>query len=233
MKLADFKGLFKKSTATFESVENPYGDYYIVKLKAQPELVWEAGEHGIFTLPERKVEGKKWRAFSVASISEEGYMMIGTRTGKSVSSFKKQLISMKKGEKVSVRGPFGWFKLMDDVTPMVLVATGVGITPIRALLKKLENESRREIHVVHVASDYHLFEDDLKSLAEANDKIKLQMTSDAAATQDILKDLVNRLGNDAYYYISGSISATRSLKKLLKGNNVERNRIIHDPFLGY
>lgn len=233
MKLGDFKGLFNKSIATIQSVENPHGDYYIVKMKPAQNLKWEAGEHGIFTLPGKDIDGKKWRAFSVASIDNDGYIMIGTRTGKEVSSFKKNLINMKKGEKVAVRGPFGWFKIMDNSTPMVLVAHGVGITPIRALLKRLEKNTAREIHVIYASSDYYLFGDDIDRIAEGNQSVALYKTKDREATQKQLKALADKFSNTAYYYISGSIPATKADQELLKQQAVKGSRIINDPFYGY
>ena len=232
MKLSDFKGLFKKSIVEVDSVENPFGDYYTVKMKPVGDG-WIPGEHGIFSLPGKQIEGKKWRAFSVASVPSEGYFMIGTRTGKEPSSFKKQLIGMKKGDKVQVRGPFGWFKVQDSSTPIVLFASGVGITPVRALLKQLAKETSRGIHVIHAASDYHLFEDDLKDIAGSNDQISLHLTKEKEETQAKLKELASRFGNDAYYYVSGNGKVISSTKDLLINVNVKGNRIINDPFLGY
>lgn len=65
MKLADFKGLFKKSILTVESIENLHGDYYEIKLKPQAGFSWSPGEHGIFKLPNNKVEGKNGGRFQL------------------------------------------------------------------------------------------------------------------------------------------------------------------------
>ncbi|MDA3847237.1 MAG: hypothetical protein PF505_11955 [Vallitaleaceae bacterium] len=40
MRMSDFKGLFKKSYAVIDSVENPYGDYYIVKVIPETDVQW-------------------------------------------------------------------------------------------------------------------------------------------------------------------------------------------------
>lgn len=97
MKLSDFKGLFKSSIATIESIENPVDDYYTVRLKPAVGIHWEPGEHGIFRKADQKVDGKKWRTFSIASIRDEGYILLGMRTGKDISSFKKALTGSEKG----------------------------------------------------------------------------------------------------------------------------------------
>ena len=109
--------------------------HYTVKLKNDTGLTWVPGEHGIFTLPSKKIEGRKYRLFSIASIPEEGFILLGTRTGKEISSFKQALLTMKPNEKVALRGPFGWLKIQDETSPIVMFANGVGIALIRALLK--------------------------------------------------------------------------------------------------
>merc|ERR1711879_526739 len=132
-----FKGLFKTSHVEFVKATNVYEDYYEIELKPEAGTSWVSGMHAVFTLPNKKVKGKKFRAFSIASTQKENTILLGTRTGKEVSSFKQALLSMKQGEKVKMRGPFGWFHLMNDSSPIVMIALGVGITPIRALLTEL------------------------------------------------------------------------------------------------
>ncbi len=233
MKLKDFKGIFNKSTATVISVENVSADYWIVKLKPAEGVAWIPGEHGIFTFPEKDFAGKKWRAFSIASIPDEGYMMIGTRTGDQPSSFKKKLTALKPGQTVKVRGPFGWFTLKDKSSPIVFIAGGVGITPVRALLKEMEKKNQRIVDLVHVSSDHFLFRDNIEGIAAANPKLNLHYARTPDETKAALKQLSAVNGDKAYYYISGSLGMMRSIRKLLKKENIKGSRFIHDPFLGY
>ena len=104
------------------------------------------------------------RPLSVASIPSENEVLLGTRTGKEASEFKKTLINLKKGETLKMRGPFGIFKFQDESSPVVLFASGVGITPIRAMLKSLSKSNSRPVHLVYVANGYHLFDDELLEL---------------------------------------------------------------------
>lgn len=233
MKLRDFKGVFNKSTATVISVENVSADYWVIKIKPADGVNWRPGEHGIFTLPGKDVNGKKWRAFSVASIPEEGYMMIGTKTGQKPSSFKKVLTSLKSGESVNVRGPFGWFTLKDETSPVVLAAGGVGITPIRALLKELEKGNKREVSLVHASSDHHLFRDETEKLAEQDGNISVHYPRTTDETRTTLAEIAGIHGNNAYYYVSGSFGMMKSIKKTLKAGKIKGSRFIHDPFIGY
>lgn len=233
MKLADFKGLFKKSIATVVSIDNPYGDYYIIKLQPESSLKWQAGEHGIFWLPDRKVVGKKWRAFSVASIKEEEHLTLGTRTGQEISSYKTELLNMDKGERVKLRGPFGWFKIRDQFSPVVMIAGGVGITPIRALLKEIYQDNQREVTVIFASEDFYLFEIELAEIAGSNSKIVINKTKSVQGTQEQIGLAAKKHANKAYYYVSGSPNFISSVRNQLKGLDVNRKRIINDPFKGY
>lgn len=195
------------------------------------QVKWGPGEHAFFTLPGKEISGRKWRTFSIASVEDEGHMLIGLRTGKHISSFKEQLINMHKGEKVGVRGPFGGFDLSDKA-PLVLIASGVGVTPIRGILQELKNESR-PVEVVFTSSNYHLFKEELEAFSKANQSINLSFLEGKEATQIMIKKLANIHGSNARYYISGSIPVIKSLKTLLKKSGVDKRRVINDPFYGY
>lgn len=233
MKISDLKGIFKTSILTVDSVVNNYGDYYTVKMIPEKGLTWEPGEHGIFKLIDKKIKGRKWRVFSLASIPEEGFVMVGTRTGKEISNYKNELISMKKGDKISLRGPFGWFKVQDSTSPMVMVAGGVGITPIRAIIKQLEKDENRPVELVYAASEYHLFDEDIQEVIAKNKKIEIHKTFSSEETELVLANLVAKYNNKAFYFVSGSSSFISSIKKNIKVKGIKGKRIISDLFIGY
>lgn len=233
MKSADLKRVFYKSKAKFISAENIAADYWIIKLKPIEGLFWKPGEHGIFTIPNKNVRGRKWRVFSVASIPEEGHILIGTRTGKDVSSFKKVLTSLKTGDEVNVRGPFGWFVLQDLKTPIVMVCSGVGITPVRALFKEIEKGNNRFIYLIHASNDHHLFREDITSIARKDEKITLKYTTKGNEIRTELRKAILDKGNNAYYYVTGSPKVMRRVIKQLKDEGIKGRKIINDPFFGY
>lgn len=233
MNLNDFKGILKKNKATIHLIENPIDDLHIIHLKFPDNLTWEAGEHGVFTLPGRKVSGKPFRAFSVASVPEEGKMIIATEANNPVSSFKEQLFDLSKGEKVTVRGPFGWFKIKDNTSPVVMISTGIGITPMRALIKKLENDQSRAIHLIYASPSDYLFKPFFDEVAGKNKMFQPVYTSNKSDTVKEYTDLAQSLQNDAYYYIAGKSSTIKATIKELKKAGIKRTRIITDPYFGY
>jgi ferredoxin-NADP reductase len=232
MKLKDLSGIFKTHDLTFISSENIANDYYVITLEKPKILSYKAGEHGIFTLPGQKFKGKKFRAFSIASSDKESKLILGTRTGKNMSSYKQTLINLKKGDIVKLRGPFGWFYEQDQETPMVFIALGVGITPFRALLKDMES-SKKPVELIYSSMDTYMFNEELDVLAKEHDNYHIIYTKDIFSTQDKIKEKISTYGNKAYYYISGSTKAIKATKKLLKSNGIKRKRMINDPFFGY
>lgn len=232
MKLKDFKGLFTSSYVEFIKATNVYEDYYEIELKPGKDINWTPGMHAIFTLPNNKIKGKKFRAFSIASTAKENKILLGTRTGKEVSSFKEVLLNMKAGEKVKMRGPFGWFYLMNNTAPIVMIALGVGITPIRALLTELKHKSDREVNVIY-SSPYYMYKEHIDGIVEHNKSIKVDYLTTVEETEAKYIEHANQYGNKAYYYISGTQNAIKSIKNTLKQKGIKKSRMIFDPFLGY
>lgn len=227
------KGMTQKTEATVVSVENPHGDYHTITLKSSEGFSWNAGEHVMLRLPNHEVIRGEYRIFSIASISQEGILLFGTRTGKEISAFKKVLLSLNSGDTVSVQGAFGWFRIRDEHSPIVMFAGGVGITPIRALVKELENDSRRHIHVVYSSSDYYLFRDEIGAIVQKNPSMSLYLVSSREEAEERLTVLVNEYGNQAYYYMSASPSVVDSVSKLLRSKGISGNRLIEDSMKGY
>jgi ferredoxin-NADP reductase len=233
MKVRYFKGLCKTHPMRFVSMEKVSGDYILVRMQAPYPIEWEAGQHGAFTLPGKKFKGKSFRAFSIASAPSEQTFLIGTRTGTAPSAFKQTLMGMQEGETIKLRGPFGWFVVQDDTSPIVMLALGVGITPMRSLLYALKEETSRPIHLIHSAKDFYLFADEFKQLEQKNKEIKLTFVSNREEFKEALTAVAFTYGSSAYYYVSGSFGAIRSTRSLLKGLKVKGKRIIYDPFFGY
>ncbi|HKM06859.1 MAG TPA: FAD-dependent oxidoreductase [Sphaerochaeta sp.] len=233
MKARYFKGLFKTHSMKVLSLEKVSGDYVLVRMQAAYPLKWEAGQHGAFTLPGEKFKGKSYRAFSIASPPSEETMLIGTKLGKPVSAFKQALMGMQEGEIIRLRGPFGWFVVQDDTSPIVLIATGIGITVMRSLLYALKDETSRPIHLIHSAKGLPLFSDEFKQLSDKNKQIKLTFVSEREEFKQALTAVAFSFGSSAYYYVSGTFEAIRSTRSFLKSLKVKGKRIIYDPFFGY
>lgn len=233
MKLLDETKKSRKSILTVMNIDNPCENYYVIKTKTDTNFTWTPGQNGKFTLPNNTVEGKTFRIFSVASIYNEGCLLIGFRTGKEISSFKKEMISLKEGDKIGFDGPRGSFKLQDKTSPVILVAGGVGITPIRAIIKQLENDKSRNIELLYASSDFYLFEDEIQEIILNNNKITMRKTRLVPETQDALKKLLDKYSDNGCFYISGSLPFINGIKEVILNYGVSEDRIVNDTFYGY
>lgn len=229
------KELLKLSISTtprLKEVQHIKDDYYVIKLEPQEGTKWIAGEHGRFIFSDKTFK-KRGRTFSIASAPEEKEITLGIRTGSNPSDFKKELINMAPGDPITMKGPFGFFKEKDETTPMVLIALGLGITPIRALLVSLKNQTTRKITLIYASKDHTLFADELERISTSNPLISLIKEKHSDEVISILKELGNQYKNEAYYYISGPPSAIVSIKKELRQLDIKKSRFISDPFFGY
>src|SRR5271170_4071430 len=101
-------------------------------------FIFRAGQHAdfVFTHPSMESEGDNSRTFSLASPPDgKKLVMIAMRMRK--TGFKTALKSAALGTKFIVSRSSGSFTLHRDITrPAVFLAGGIGITPIRRILKQ-------------------------------------------------------------------------------------------------
>lgn len=170
---------------------------------------------------------------SIASTHDEGIVKIGTRMGETPSTWKQKISSMKPGDKINIRGPFGPFKIQDQESPVVMIAGGIGITPFRAILKQISTEKQRDIVLVYSSNEDYLFKAELDAIAKNNDKITIHYVSGREEVSSLIAEYAKKYSNDGYYYISGAPSMIKSIQSQLKENGITKKRILNDSFQGY
>lgn len=129
-------------------------------------------------------------------------------------------------------GAFGWFRVRDEHSAIVMFAGGVGVTPVRALAKELEHSQARPVRIVYSSSDYYLFEGELQGIAQANPSFELDKVSSADQTQARLAELAERYGDQAYYYMSASPRVIDSVARLLRSKSIPARNLINDTMKG-
>jgi ferredoxin-NADP reductase len=78
-------------------------------------------------------EGPQARTLSVASAPQDALLEFATRI--SDSAFKRALARMRPGDRVRIAGPGGRLSLSETVVTVGLLVGGVGITPVRSILR--------------------------------------------------------------------------------------------------
>lgn len=84
--------------------------------------------------------GHEVKTFTISSAPGDPYVEITTRL--SGSSFKNALLELSEGDTVELAGPGGRLTLPDSVSRIAFLAGGVGITPVRSILRDARQRSR-------------------------------------------------------------------------------------------
>jgi len=189
-----------------------------------PEQPFEAkaGQHGILQLG-----GTTMKPFSLASAPEEGRVLIGTSL-QSGSSFKQRLPALKPGDTVTHRGPVNQFTPDGAAPQVVMLAQGVGITPMRSMLAHAALIGTAiESSLIHVAHAGHAYRDETQqwAMAAAYPQHADDFRAAAAAAA--------HANPSATFFIAGATPFVSSTASLLREAGVAGANIREDKYLGY
>jgi ferredoxin-NADP reductase len=223
--LRTFTGLFKFYRLKLTNVHDEGGEG-VKTFVMQPKrpIKYTAGQYGVWFLP-KFIWGKPARLFTIAASPTEGVLKITTHI--SDSPFKKKLDSLKVGSSIYLSGPFGVFTLgKNPPKKAVFVAGGIGITPMRAMMKYAKDTNiDTDMTLIHVAKNLYLFRGELSKIAHESHYI----------TRDDLAETVRRVvakqGKNVPFYISGPPAFVETAIGELK--NLGATTIKTDGFLGY
>ncbi|MCU1416968.1 MAG: hypothetical protein JWP32_1142 [Schumannella sp.] len=204
-----------------------------------------AGQYMELTLPHPRTDARGWRrVFSIASAPGDGSRVrFGIRLPESASSFKKALLALEPGTKVSATSVGGDFVLPKGDSPLLLVAGGIGITPYISQLEQLSaSGSKRDVALVYAISrpDDLAYADLLAktsctvTVVSATKPAKLPKGWTWVASQRLTTDQLLAAVPDAktrHTYLSGTPAMVGSLKRALR--RAGARRIHTDVFIGY
>lgn len=230
----DYSGIRRVTTLEFREriQENDTIHSFIFTAPKLP--IWKAGQHAIFTLPQKQVEGKTWRPFSVAAAPHENVIRIGTIISPEPSSFKQNLMSLQVGDQVRMYGPYGELYLRPNMKKVVAVAGGIGITPFRSIIADMANRGNNiEFHLIYSAKAEHVYQADLENWKAKLPNLKISYTATSDEVNAELNKSVAENGNNAHYLLSGAPGMIEALRQSLLTQGVKRQHILHDPFKGY
>lgn len=229
----DYAPVINRRTLTLkEKIQESEHIYSFIFTPEKP-LRWKAGQHGIFMFPfGTKIDGKFWRAFSIASSSHEHHVRISTTIPEKHSDFKEHLLRMSVGEKLIMHGPFGEFHTSDKVSRIIGIAGGIGITPFRALIKDIASGviPHTTLSLTYAASDVYTFKEELDKLAQ-HPAIDIMYVRTSEEVNAALDAQIEKHGNSASYFISGAPGMIAALRKRCKGKGVRH--VVNDSFKGY
>lgn len=192
------------------------------------------------------------RFFSVASAPFEGRVQLTTRFAhEKGSTFKNDLLRLELGQNVEAFGPSGHFIVEDRNRELVLIAGGIGITPLRAILMDLDHQgiSIKATLIYGNRTREAIFKQELEALTQKHPGFKIayvisdepvpeqQITTNiweipGQINGEIIKKLVPDLLKPVYY-ISGPEPMVQALETQVWDLGIPKENTKRDYFPGY
>jgi ferredoxin-NADP reductase len=231
MKLRDYKYYFKKQVVTVNNVTVVGDDFRLIEFTIPDGFTWQAGQHGLFSFGVKLQHEKSEYPYSISSIMDEGVLRIAVKVFPPLNQYKERLLALQKGDTMVLRGPIGPFRVQDSYSPIVLVAGGIGITPVRAVLKYVTTRHEDQpIHVIYASEQEYIYEAELKALVASYPKATIDFVRGMDEPKRLTLQYAKQYKEKAYYYVSGGKQMILSYKQMLRDLGVPKHRFIHDPF---
>lgn len=187
----------------------------------------------------RFLDGKRWwqaHPFSLSTDPNPDHLRVSM---KAVGDFTKEAKNIKPGTKVLVEGAYGVFTAKASTKEKVLlIAGGIGITPIRSMVKDLAEKSK-DITLLYSNADAQniTFKNELEELASKyNFNLQIIVTgeiSGQAAKNRLDGDKIKQLSpdfKDRDIFICGPVPMMMSIKKALLNMGVPKTSIHYEKF---
>ncbi len=191
------------------------------------------------------------RSFSIASSPTEDFLMVTTRFIDGGSSFKKALLALLVGSSIEAEGPYGSFVLPNDSSPCIFITGGVGITPVRSILKYATDKrlvNQLTLLYSNRTGEEIAHQEFLDKLPTQNPNLeityaltRLEPTANLKNNHNwragrIDKQLIKEQikdGERTLFYLSGPMTMVADFYSLLKEMGIEDSRIKRENFPGY
>ena len=174
------------------------------------------------------------RILSIASSPSEDFVMVTYHTG--ISVYKKYIEKLKPGNTVESSHPAGTV-VIDDSSPLIMIAGGIGIAPYRSMIKwAVDRQLKIPITLIYSNSNEDIiFKEELDQWQTQLPSLKIHyiITSkvgrlDESKLMSIGIDFVNTI-----FYLAGSPSLVDDFENILLNLGVESFNIRTDRFDGY
>jgi ferredoxin-NADP reductase len=211
-----------------------------------PEYQFQAGQSFAITIP--SPDGPLTYRFSHADSPTEGHVELTTRlTG---SAFKKALDSLPLGAEAEFQGPYGRFVFRYEEPRIVFLTGGVGITPVRSMLRYLADTrgagraAGQELVMFYgcMTEDGIIYRDELDEIARTVPGLRLVYVITAPKKNwkghrgFITAETVRaELADPAswLYYVVGPPPMITAMQKVMDQLGVPPTRTVTETFAGY
>lgn len=188
------------------------------------------------------------RYFTICSSPTEKNLRIGIKFYPDSSSFKKNLFSLKPGDKIMAGNLAGDFVLPNDTNKkLVFILGGIGITPFRSIVKYLLDNNKK-LPIIAFYSNKEKSDIVYKDLLdEAEKKLNIKTIYNLTDLENIPKDWYGEKGRlneeiikkyvpdykERIFYLSGPHSMVAGFEEVLLKMGIKPISIKKDFFPGY
>lgn len=171
------------------------------------------------------------RAFTISSSPTEKFLMVTFKKG--ISIFKKKFETLKPGDMVQASHPAGTF-ILDEKSPAVFLAGGVGITPFRSILKYVSDQtiSTPIILIYSNSGENFLFKEELEGWKQELSNLDIIYHNSSQSGRLEKLSTINHKPS-TLYYLAGSHSFVNDMAQMLINSGVDETNIRYDRFDGY
>lgn len=235
-----------KYTVSLKEIREVADDTRLFVFNKPEGYVFQAGQYAAMVLPKLVEPDSKGavRSLSIASAPEEADLSFAMRSG--VSSFKKTCWQMQPGDTVDITSAVGFFTVPKDETQsIVFLVGGIGITPVRAILKQAEHEGSERQYTLFYANRFTkdaAFDEEIRHLKLKHFRYVtiLSRSQESCAPENdergymngsMLKKYVQDVPHRLYYLV-GSPQFITAMEEILADLGVPRENCKKDPFTG-
>lgn len=183
------------------------------------------------------------RYFTVSSSPNKSYLTITTRVIQ--SSFKKSLVSLRKGDKMHAFGPLGYFDFnVNSGKSKIFLAGGMGATPYHSILTTIFNKRLKfDIALIVSASfkDELVYFEEFKRIEKENQRIKVVSTLTKEKVPGFEHVRINKSlivkhvpeYKKAEFFVVGPEAFEAAMLALLRQMRIAKENIFSENFPGY
>jgi ferredoxin-NADP reductase len=211
------------------------------------DFVFEAGQYVVLRVANLVAPDERAgvRSFSISSAPCEDHIAFTMRQG--VSGFKQTMYALQAGETLTATGPVGHFTVAHaaDDLPIVFLVGGIGVTPVRSILKQAEHEGSERDFTVLYSNRFEkdaAFHEELKGLKLAHLRYVSTLSQEtipcAGSDEErgyICEGMVRKYVPDiagVWFYLVGAPGFIEAMEKMLSQMGIAKERQVCDPFAG-
>lgn len=227
---------------TLDHIEDAAQNIKTFWFKPERTLRYSAGQFVELTLPHDNADKrgqKRW--FTLSSSPTEELLSITTKYfGEASSTFKQALFALQPGATLTMSEAMGDFVLPKNAsTELIFVAGGIGVTPMRSMVKDLHDKAeKRTVKLLYAANSPAdiAFKDLLASDTQFMPTVNVAPDDWTGETGFLTGErILNFIGDpkDKLIYLSGPEPMIEKLVKDLKDAGINKKAIVTDYFPGY